>query len=75
MAIKTLDELKSLFAYGDSPQEMDYIDLIDTLSQLPTSTATVSGAPPSFAIEGQLWYNTAEGSLFVYADDFWVEVA
>ena len=34
---------------------------------------TVSDTPPSSPTEGDLWYNSTDGSTYVYYDSFWVE--
>lgn len=34
---------------------------------------TVGDTPPSNPTEGDLWYNSLEGSTYVYYDSFWVE--
>ena len=39
-----------------------------------TSVAGVAETAPASPTEGQLWFNSLSGKLFVYYDSFWVEV-
>lgn len=48
-----------------------YVD--DLLAGVGGGALTVSDTPPSNPAEGDLWYNSLEGSTYVYYDSFWVE--
>jgi hypothetical protein len=79
MPILSIQDLKEQFSAGRYPKDKDYEDLIDTLSEPgdPASglaLASVSETEPSNPEIGQLWYNTAEAALYIFIDDFWVEV-
>lgn len=40
-----------------------------------TATITASDTPPVAPLLGNLWFNTDEGSLYVFYDSFWVDVS
>ncbi len=46
-----------------------YVDAIE----FPSGTS-VSEAPPSTPDQGQLWFNSSTGALYIYYDSFWIEV-
>lgn len=48
-----------------------YVD--DLLANVGGGSITVSDTPPANPSEGDLWYNSADGSTYVYYDSFWVE--
>lgn len=48
-----------------------YVD--DLLSGVGGGSITVSDTPPLNPNEGDLWYNSTDGSTYVYYDSFWVE--
>ena len=48
-----------------------YVD--DLLAGVGGGALTVSDTPPSSPAEGDLWYNSTDGSTYVYYDSFWVE--
>jgi hypothetical protein len=48
-----------------------YVD--DLLGSGGSGSITVSDTPPSSPSEGDLWYNSTDGSTYVYYDSFWVE--
>ena len=48
-----------------------YVD--DLLANVGGGSLTVSDTPPSSPTEGDLWYNSTDGSTYVYYDYFWVE--
>lgn len=48
-----------------------YVD--NLLASGGSGSITVSDTPPSSPSEGDLWYNSTDGSTYVYYDSFWVE--
>jgi len=48
-----------------------YVD--NLLGSGGSGSITVSDTPPSSPSEGDLWYNSTDGSTYVYYDSFWVE--
>lgn len=48
-----------------------YVD--DLLAGVGGGSITVSDTAPSNPSEGDLWYNSTDGSTYVYYDSFWVE--
>lgn len=42
---------------------------LDIVNKVP-----VSATAPSITEQGSLWYNSSDGSLYVYFEEFWVEV-
>jgi len=74
MSTITIEELKDKFSAGKYPKEKDYENLIDALSLPGISVAAVSENEPADAQEGSLWFNTIDLSLYVFVEDFWVEV-
>lgn len=53
---------------GTHAATKDYVDLLAGGGSL-----TVSETPPDNPSEGDLWYNSTDGSTYVYYDSFWVE--
>ena len=46
---------------------------VDNLLGSGSGSITVSDTAPSSPSEGDLWYNSTDGSTYVYYDSFWVE--
>lgn len=53
---------------GTHAATKDYVDLFAGGGSL-----TVSPTPPELPEEGDLWFNSTDGSTYVYYDSFWVE--
>lgn len=41
----------------------------------PEGSYTVSEQPPIQAAEGDIWYNSSNGKMYIYYDLFWVEIS
>ena len=71
-------KLKIYYDDGDSTQ---WVDAFTRVVQTPTQTdpMTISSTPPSPSREGDLWYNSNSGRLFIHYNDGdslqWVEVS
>jgi hypothetical protein len=42
---------------------------LDIVNKVP-----ISATAPTITEQGALWYNSSDGSLYVYFEEFWVEV-
>jgi hypothetical protein len=72
MAIRTIQQLLDKFGPGDSPRSADYVDLIETLAD-DRNAVYFSVTAPEDTAANPLWFDTANGSLFVYSGTAWVE--
>ena len=59
----------------DDPTESNHAATKLYVDQNAGGTVDVSDTPPSSPIQGEQWYNSANGATYIYYDGFWVETS
>jgi hypothetical protein len=60
-------------AYADT-QDAITLASAQTYADNLTTTIITSSTTPSTTEEGALWYNSSDGSIYIYFEGFWIEV-
>jgi len=58
----------------DHATTKNYVDSIILVTG-PAGNYIVSVTPPATPVDGDAWFNSEAGSMFVYYDSFWIEVS